>query len=74
MSIFPKKDFPDLLCWDNQIIEVSNSEFIRTHNSIVVLRANRQIYNYIDDFALAKNILKMNPNLSNPERPRLDQM
>ena len=55
---------------DNRLLTLKpeNVEFC---NHLALLKSHRQIYTCDGDFSFAKKIIKKNPNLSDPDRPRI---
>ncbi|MDO6440492.1 DUF4238 domain-containing protein [Cyclobacterium sp. 1_MG-2023] len=70
LSIYIRKQIPEFVNWDNQIIDL-DLENIKFYNSLILNRSNRQIYSCENDFRFAKKILEENPEMRNPYRRRI---
>ncbi|SHG47147.1 Protein of unknown function [Chryseolinea serpens] len=67
-----------ILFWDalrqraenRTVYELSDPEEVKRYNFLMTTQCNRQIYSAKNDFAYAKELLKLNPTLTDPNRPR----
>jgi hypothetical protein len=55
---------------DRIIKELNDPERVRQFNFLLVTQCNRQVFSAKDDFRLAEELIKMNPTLTEPNRPR----
>jgi len=70
LSIVTVTKDPNLHFGDNTLLKLKpeNVEFC---NHLAILKSNRQIYTSDGDFSFAKKMTKLNPELSNVDRPRI---
>lgn len=55
---------------NRNVYELSDPEEVRHYNFLVVTQCNRQVYSVDNDFGYAKELVKLNPTLTDPNRPR----
>lgn len=74
IMILNRRDFQDFISFDNKIMPFNDKEFVKWYNSLQVVSAGRQIFSIENDFRLAQKMLKTNPSLMDPNRPRIKIM
>jgi hypothetical protein len=55
---------------NRNVYELSDPEEIKRFNFLMTTQCNRQVYSAKNDFAYAMELLKLNPTLTDPNRPR----
>jgi hypothetical protein len=50
--------------------DLSNPEEVKHYNFLMVTQCNRQVYSAENDFTYARELIKLNPTLTDPNRPR----
>jgi hypothetical protein len=55
---------------DRVIKELNDPEEVRRFNFLIITQCNRQVFSAKDDFGLAEELIKLNPILTDPNRPR----
>lgn len=74
VTILIKHQFVQWADMDNRIMILDNTENVKFYNNLILRKCNRQIFSSENDFRLAKRILKDEPELANPDRPRVARM
>jgi len=55
---------------NRNVCELSDPEEVKHYNFLMVTQCNRQVYSVENDFAYAMELVKRNPALTDPNRPR----
>lgn len=55
---------------DRSVHELSDPEKAKYYKFLIVTQCNRQVYSADNDFAYATELVKLNPTLTDPNRPR----
>jgi hypothetical protein len=55
---------------NRNVYELSDPEEVKHYNFLMITQCNRQVYSAENDFAYAMELLKLNPKLTDPNRPR----
>ena len=71
LSICDRQFFLSLIKSDCKVINLEDVDRIEHFNKLQVLHSTRQIYCSAKKFDLAKEMCKLNPDLRNPDRPRV---
>jgi len=74
ISVLIKKEFPEWIKQDFNIVPLTNTEFLKFYNSLILANSYGQIFSCETDFRLAMKILKQTPDLSNQNRSRISTM
>lgn len=74
LMILTKKDFPDLITFDDNIMYLRKNEYVIWYNEQQVFFAGRQIFSINNDFSVAKSVLNALPIVGDPKRPRLGKI
>lgn len=70
VSILFRDDLQQL-AENRNVRELTEPEEVKKHyNFLMVTQCNRQVYSMDNDFGYAKELVKLNPTLTNPDRPR----
>jgi hypothetical protein len=71
LSLLDKKQFPELLKWNNKVIDLVDRENSKSYNCLTIYKAERQVYNDSNDFRFVEKILKENPKYRLQMNPRV---